>query len=151
MKTTVAAIQLSFEEDYDANIQKAVRAVWEAHSIGADIILLPELFQRHYFCQREDYDRFSYAEEYETSKTLETFQNLAKTLGVVLPISFFEKSGNCYYNSLCVINSNGEKLGLYRKSHIPTGECYEEKFYFTPGDTGFKVFDTEYGKVGIGF
>ncbi len=150
MKTTVAAIQLSFEEDYETNIDKAIRAVYEAHSLGAQIILLPELFQRHYFCQREDYARFSYAEEYENSKTLTIFQDLAKALHVVLPISFFEKSGNCYYNSLCVISPEGEKLGLYRKSHIPTGECYEEKFYFTPGDTGFKVFDTEFGKVGIG-
>ena len=150
MKITVAAIQLSIEEDYQANIDKAVRAVFEAYSLGARIILLPELFQRHYFCQREDYERFSYAEEYETSQTLATFQSVAKALNVVLPISFFEKSGNCYYNSLCVISETGEKLGLYRKSHIPTGECYEEKFYFTPGDTGFKVFDTSYGKVGIG-
>ena len=150
MKTTLAISQMSVSKDYEENIKKATQLIREAKSKGADLILLQELFERPYFCQIEDYERFDYAEEYEHSKTLEYFQKLAKELEIVLPISFYKKSGNCYYNSICVIDKDGERKGLYRKTHIPTGQCYEEKFYFTPGDTGFKVFDTKAGKVGIG-
>ena len=150
MKTTLAISQMSVSKDYEENIKKATQLIREAKSKGADLILLQELFERPYFCQIEDYERFDYAEEYEHSKTLEYFQKLAKELEIVLPISFFEKSGNCYYNSICVIDKDGERKGLYRKTHIPTGQCYEEKFYFSPGDTGFKVFSTEFGKIGIG-
>jgi N-carbamoylputrescine amidase len=124
--------------------------VKNAKKKGADVILLQELFERNYFCQIEDYERFGFAEEYGNSKTLEYFEKLAKEQEVVLPISFFEKAGNCYFNSICIIDKTGERLGLYRKTHIPTGECYEEKFYFTPGDTGFKVFNTKFGRVGCG-
>ncbi len=113
-------------------------------------MLLPELFEGHYFCQVEDYDNFLLAEEASNSKTISHYQELAKKLHVVLPISFFEKDVNCFYNSLAMIDNDGSLLGIYRKSHIPTGECYEEKFYFTPGDTGFKVFKTKLGKIGIG-
>jgi N-carbamoylputrescine amidase len=150
MKVTLAATQMSLTEDYDANIAHATKVVEEAAGKKGQVILLQELFERNYFCQIEDYDRFSYAEEYEHSKTLEHFEKVAKKLHVVLPISFFEKAGNCYFNTVCVIDSDGKRLGRYRKTHIPTGECYEEKFYFTPGDTGFEVFDTAYGKLGIG-
>ena len=111
---------------------------------------MPELFEGHYFCQIEDYDNFSLAENFHDSKTLKHFQEIAKETHMVLPISFFEKSGNCYFNSLAMIDNDGKIVGLYRKSHIPTGECYEEKFYFTPGDTGFQVFSTHIGKIGVG-
>ena len=150
MKVTLSCSQISCSHDYDENLKKATSLVKEAKKNGADLILLQELFERNYFCQIEDYRRFDFAEDYQHSKTLEYFENLAKEQEIVLPISFFEKSGNCYFNSICVIDKNGKRLGLYRKTHIPTGECYEEKFYFTPGDTGFKVFDSMAGKIGIG-
>ena len=150
MKVTLAASQRSCSKNYDENIKKATELIRLAKKKNADRILLQELFERNYFCQIEDYNRFSFAEEYDQSPTLEYFSKLAKELEIVLPISFFEKKGNCYYNSLCVIDKDGSRKGLYRKTHIPTGECYEEKFYFTPGDTGFKVFDTKAGRIGIG-
>ncbi|MFA6830630.1 MAG: N-carbamoylputrescine amidase [Bacilli bacterium] len=149
MKVTLAATQMACSKEYNENIKKATMIIEEAKKKGANVILLQELFERNYFCQVEDYDRFDFAEEYEHSKTLDYFSKVAKDNQVVLPISFFEKAGNCYFNSLCVIDSNGERLGLYRKTHIPTGSCYEEKFYFTPGDTGFKVFDTHFGRLGV--
>lgn len=149
-KVKVAATQFASRHDYEKNMEAAENLVRQAAEKGANIILLQELFERDYFCQIEDYKNFDLAEEYETSKTLKRFAALAKELGVVLPISFFEKQNNSFFNSLCVIDADGSKLGLYRKTHIPTGECYEEKFYFTPGDTGFKVFSTAYGKIGIG-
>lgn len=150
MKVTLAASQFACSKDYDENIKKATYLVKVAKKQGADLILLQELFERNYFCQIEDYSRFDYAEEYEHSKTLDYFSSLAKEQKIVLPISFFEKANNCYFNSLCVIDKDGSRLGLYRKTHIPTGECYEEKFYFTPGDTGFKVFDSKAGRIGVG-
>ncbi len=150
MKVTLCATQMACSPIYEENILHATKIVKEAKKKGADVILLQELFQRNYFCQIEDYDRFSFAEEYSNSKTLDYFSNLAKEQEVVLPISFFEKRGNCYYNSLCVIDKDGTRLGLYRKTHIPTGECYEEKFYFTPGDTGYKVFNSKAGRIGVG-
>lgn len=150
MKIKVSAIQMSMSWDIEKNISKAISYVRDAAAKGANIILLPELFKTPYFCQKEKYDYFSLAEEYENSQLLKTFQSLARELGVVLPISFFERAGNSYFNSLVVFDADGTDLGLYRKSHIPTGECYEEKFYFSPGDTGFKVYDTKFGKVGIG-
>lgn len=150
MKVTLAVSQMSCSWDYDENIKKATKLVEEAHHQGADLLLLQELFERRYFCQIEDYERFDFAEEYEHSKTLEHFAAVAKENQIVLPVSFFEKAGNCYFNSLCVLDKDGSRLGLYRKTHIPTGECYEEKFYFTPGDTGYKVFASKAGNVGVG-
>lgn len=148
--TTIAAIQFQSLHDYEKNVKKATDLVKEAKKMGADVVLLQELFQRDYFCQVEDYDFFAYAEERRTSPTLAHFRKLAKELSVVLPVSFFERAGNCYYNSLVCFDKDGEDLGLYRKSHIPTGQCYEEKFYFRPGDTGFKVFKTkECGNLGV--
>ncbi len=147
---TLAATQMACSQDYDENIHHATEMIKKAKEKGANVVLLQELFERNYFCQIEDYKRFDFAEEYKNSKTLNYFEKVAKEYDVVLPISFFEKHGNCYYNSLCVIDSDGKRLGLYRKSHIPTGDNYEEKFYFTPGDTGFKVFHSHYGNVGIG-
>ena len=146
----VAITQFSMFDTYEENISVADELIRRASHDGAQLILLPELFEGYYFCQVENYENFKLAEEASSSKTLKHFQKLAKELRVVLPISFFEKDGNCFFNSLAMIDSDGEILGIYRKSHIPTGECYEEKFYFTPGDTGFKVFNTSIGKIGVG-
>lgn len=145
----LAATQMQCSSNYEENIAKADKLIAQASKQGANVILLQELFERKYFCQIEDYSRFDYAEEYKNSKTLAHFKQIAKKYNVVLPISFFEKSGNCYFNSIAVIDADGTDLGLYRKTHIPTGQCYEEKFYFTSGDTGFKVFKTKYGNLGI--
>lgn len=149
-KVKVAALQFSSENNYEKNIKKIDEMISKAAKAGANIILPSELFEGDYFCQVEDYKNFSLAEDYEDSKTLKHYQALAKKLNVVLPISFFERSGNVFFNSICIIDADGKKLGLYRKTHIPTGECYEEKFYFTPGDTGFKVWKTKFGTIGVG-
>ena len=150
MKIKAAITQFSMSERYEENIEKAKKYVQKAAQSGANVVLLPELFEGRYFCQVEDYDNFDLAEEASNSKTIKTFQEVAKESNVVLPLSFFERSGNCYFNSLAMIDSDGTVLGIYRKSHIPTGECYEEKFYFTPGNTGFKVFKTHFGTFGAG-
>lgn len=151
MKVKVAATQMKISRDIQSNISKASQMVRKCAEAGAKIILLQELFQTVYFCQKENYDYFDLAiENITTSEFYKTFEKLAKELDVVIPLSFFEKSGVAYYNSITVIDADGSNLGLYRKSHIPTGECYEEKFYFTPGDTGFKIFASKYGKIGIG-
>ena len=150
MKIKVAITQMSCSSNYEENIKKAENMVEKCAKAGANVILLQELFSNLYFCQVEDYDKFTLAEERENSNLIKHFQKVAKKYGVVLPISFFEKSGTNYFNSLVMIDADGKNLGLYRKTHIPTGECYEEKFYFSPGDTGFKVFNTKFGKIGIG-
>ena len=150
MKIKVAIAQFSMPDNYEKCIGKADEYIKTASKNGVDLLLLPELFEGLYFCQIENYDFFSKAEEVKDSKTLKHFQEMAKEYKIVLPISFFEKSGNCYFNSLVVIDKDGSIVDLYRKSHIPTGECYEEKFYFTPGDTGFKVFKTKAGTIGVG-
>ena len=150
MKTKVAIAQFSMPDNYEKCIEKADEYIKTASKNGVDLLLLPELFEGLYFCQIENYDFFSKAEEVKDSKTLKHFQEMAKEYKIVLPISFFEKSGNCYFNSLVMIDKDGTIVDLYRKSHIPTGECYEEPFYFTPGDTGFKVFKTKAGNVGVG-
>lgn len=150
MKTTVAALQFSMSDKYEENIAKADSMIEKAAKEGAQIILLPELFERFYFCQIEDYGHFSFAEDFETSKTIAHFREIAKRLSVVLPVSYFEKAGNVFFNSIAIIDADGTVLGQYRKSHIPTGQCYEEKFYFTPGDTGFRVWKTRFGVIGVG-
>ena len=150
MKIKTAIAQFSMPDNYEKCIEKADEFIKTASKNGVDLLLLPELFEGLYFCQIENYDFFSKAEEANDSKTLKHFQKMAKEYKIVLPISFFEKSGNCYFNSLAVIDKDGTIVDLYRKSHIPTGECYEEKFYFTPGDTGFKVFKTKAGNIGVG-
>ena len=150
MKIKVAIAQFSMPDNYEKCIEKADEYIKTASKNGVDLLLLPELFEGLYFCQIENYDFFSKAEEVKDSKTLKHFQEMAKEYKIVLPISFFEKSGNCYFNSLAMIDKDGSIVDIYRKSHIPTGECYEEKFYFTPGDTGFKVFKTKAGNIGVG-
>ena len=146
----VAITQFKMSWNIDENLAKAEQMVRKAAQKGAQVILLPELFKTPYFCQKENYEYFDLAEELDSSTTISRFQKLAKELNVVLPLSFFEKAGNVHFNSLVMIDADGKNLGLYRKSHIPTGECYEEKFYFSPGDTGFQVFKTKYGRVGVG-
>ncbi|MGM1020353.1 MAG: N-carbamoylputrescine amidase [Bacillota bacterium] len=149
-KVKVAATQMSCSTNIDENISKAEKLVREAAAQGAQIILLQELFETPYFCQKEKSDYFAYATELEHNKAVNHFKRIAKELQVVLPISFYEKKNYARYNSLAVIDADGEVLGKYRKSHIPDGPGYEEKFYFNPGDTGFKVWNTRYAKIGIG-
>lgn len=149
-KVKVAAIQMSCSRDVKESIATADRLVREAASKGAKIILLPELFERQYFCQERVYDYYFFAKPVETNDAVVHFKKVAAELNVVLPISFYEQDGNVLYNSVAFIDNHGEVLGIYRKTHIPDDHFYQEKFYFTPGNTGFKVFDTEFGKVGIG-
>lgn len=146
----IAATQMSCSSHIDDNISKAERLVREAAAQGAQIIQLQELFETPYFCQKQKSDYYAYATELEQNKAIQHFRKIAKELEVVLPISFYEKKNNARYNSLAVIDADGEVLGKYRKSHIPDGPGYEEKFYFNPGDTGFKVWNTRYAKIGVG-
>lgn len=149
-KVIVAATQMSCSCNIDENIGKAEKLVREAASKGAQIILLQELFETPYFCQKENFDYYKYAISLEDNKAVNHFKKLAKELAVVLPISFYERRNNARYNSVAVIDADGEILGVYRKTHIPDGPGYEEKFYFNPGDTGFKVWNTRYAKIGVG-
>ncbi|EHQ90857.1 N-carbamoylputrescine amidase [Desulfosporosinus youngiae] len=149
-KVNVAATQMSCSNSIDENIAKADSLVRKAAAQGAQIILLQELFETPYFCQKEKSQYYVYATELEQNKAVNHFKQVAKELQVVLPISFYEKKNYARYNSLAVIDAGGEVLGKYRKSHIPDGPGYEEKFYFNPGDTGFKVWNTRFGKIGVG-
>lgn len=145
-----AAVQMSMSQDKSSNVQKAERMAREAAKSGAQIILLPELFEGHYFCKDMDEKYFSWAAPREGNKLIERFADLAKELHVVILISYFEKSGDDYFNSLVVADADGTIMENYRKTHIPDGPGYEEKFYFKPGDTGFKVYNTAYAKIGVG-
>nr|WP_250162744.1 N-carbamoylputrescine amidase [Psychrobacter sp. WY6] len=136
--------------EYTTNIATATELVIKAANAGANIILLQELFETPYFCQVHDFDYFALATSVEDNAAINHFKQLAKDLDVVLPISFYEKSGNTFFNSVTVIDADGEILGTYRKTHIPDGIPYAEKFYFTPGDTGFKIWQTKYAKIGVG-
>lgn len=149
MKIKAAIAQFSMFDNYEKCIEKADECIKNASKNHADLLLLPELFEGYYFCQIENYDFFDKAEPANDSKTLRHFQAMAKEHNIVLPISFFEKAGNVYFNSIAIIDKDGSIVDIYRKSHIPTGECYEEKFYFTPGDTGFKTFKTQAGTIGV--
>lgn len=149
-KVKVAATQMSCTWDIDDNIRKAEALVRKAAAEGAQVILLQELFETPYFCQKEKAEYYQYATELESNKAIRHFKQIAKELQVVLPISFYEKKNYARYNALAMIDADGEVLGTYRKSHIPDGPGYEEKFYFNPGDTGFKVWNTRYGKIGVG-
>ncbi len=149
-KVKIAATQMSCSCSVDENIKKAEEFVRKAVQLGAQIILLQELFETPYFCQKEKADYYAYASELAENKAVKHFAEIAKELMVVLPISFYEKKNNARYNSIAVIDADGQVLGKYRKSHIPDGPGYEEKFYFNPGDTGFKVWNTRYGKIGGG-
>jgi N-carbamoylputrescine amidase len=146
----VAAIQSSFGDSLAANVEKTIGFVRSAAKQGAQVILPSELFEGKYFCRQEKDEFFSWAQPFEGHPTIAKFKNLAKELGVVIPVSFFEKDGHAYYNSLAMIDADGSCLGVYRKSHIPDGPGYEEKFYFRPGNTGFKVWKTRFGNIGVG-
>lgn len=147
---TVGLVQMSCSRNQEENLIKAEKMVRELAAKGANIILLPELFDRWYFCQEKRYEYYQYARPLNEHPSVIMGKRLAKELHVVLPISFFELDGNTTYNSMAMINADGECLGVYRKTHIPDDHFYQEKFYFTPGNTGFKVFDTAYGTIGVG-
>jgi N-carbamoylputrescine amidase len=146
----VAALQQSFSDDIDANIERVTSLVRTAASRGAKVILPSELFEGHYFCKVQDEAFFARAAPVSEHKAVRAMQALAKTLGVYIPCSFFERDGQHHYNSLAMIDDAGDVMGVYRKSHIPDGPGYNEKFYFRPGNTGFKVWETRYGTIGIG-
>ncbi|MBQ1172826.1 MAG: N-carbamoylputrescine amidase [Lachnospiraceae bacterium] len=149
-QVTVAAVQMQMSMDVKQNIEKADQMVREAAKQGAQIILLPELFERPYFCQERRYEYYSYAKSVNENDAVLHFKNVAQELSVVIPVSFYEKNHNRLYNSLAMIDADGSILGVYRKTHIPDDHFYQEKFYFSPGDSGFIVFDTAYGKIGAG-
>jgi N-carbamoylputrescine amidase len=149
-KVTVAATQMSCSKDIKENIKKAEVLVRQASSAGANIILLPELFESLYFCQKEKCEYYSLALPLNENKAIKHFKSIAKELNIVIPISFYECVNNVRFNSIAIIDADGEILGIYRKTHIPDGPGYEEKFYFSPGDSGFKVWNTKHGKIGIG-
>jgi N-carbamoylputrescine amidase len=146
----VAATQCAFSDSLEANVAQVERLVREAAAKGAQVILPSELFEGLYFCREEKDEFFDWARPAEGHPTITRFQKLAKELGVVIPVSFFERDGHAFYNSLALVDADGAVLGVYRKSHIPDGPGYEEKFYFRPGNTGFKVWDTRFGRLGVG-
>ena len=149
-KVIVAAVQMNCTRNIYENIVHAETLVREAAAKGANIILLPELFERQYFCQERQYEYYDFAKSTEENDAVQHFAKLAAELGVVLPVSFYERDGLRLFNSIAVIDADGTVLGVYRKTHIPDDHYYQEKFYFTPGDTGFRVWDTRYAKIGIG-
>jgi N-carbamoylputrescine amidase len=149
-KLSVAATQMACSWDLPANLERAEHLIREAAAGGAQVILIQELFETPYFCIEQDAKHFALASTLEENQSAKRFQALAKELDVVLPFSWFERANRAFYNSLAMIDSDGEILGVYRKSHIPNGPGYQEKTYFNPGDSGFKVWNTHYGPIGCG-
>ena len=147
---TLAATQMACDWDIEGNVARAEALVREAAGRGANVILIQELFETPYFCPDQRQALFALAKPLEGHPTIARMQALAAELGVVLPVSFFERANTAHYNSLAMIDADGRLLGLYRKSHIPDGPGYQEKFYFNPGDTGFQVFTTRFGRLGAG-
>jgi N-carbamoylputrescine amidase len=147
---TVAAAQFACGWAVDENLATAARLIREAAADGAHIILLPELFETPYFCQTHDDDNFSLARPIGENPAVLLCQELARELEVVIPVSTFERRGQEYFNSVTVIDADGAVLGTYRKTHIPEGRGYHEKYYFSPGDTGFMVWKTRYATIGVG-
>jgi N-carbamoylputrescine amidase len=146
---TVAALQTALTDDVSTNVARVTELVREAHAKGAQIILPSELFEGHYFCQTQKEDDFARAHPAEDHPTLRHFQALASKLGVVIPVSFYEQAGPEHYNSVAVLDADGRTLGIYRKSHIPDGPGYQEKFFFKPGNTGFRAFQTKFATIGV--
>jgi len=146
----VAALQTSFSDDMEGDVARVVHLVEEAASRGAQVVLPPELFQGHYFCQVEDEANFARAFPMPEHPAVTAMQEVAARHGIVVPTSYFERDGQHYYNSLALVDADGSVLGNYRKSHIPDGPGYEEKFYFRPGNTGFRVWETRFGRLGVG-
>ncbi|MCR5210722.1 MAG: N-carbamoylputrescine amidase [Lachnospiraceae bacterium] len=149
-RVTIGVCQMQMTKSVDENIQKADSLVREAADKGANVILLPELFERPYFCQERRYDYYEYALPVEENPAVRHFCKAAKEKNIVMPVSIYERAGTVLYNSIAMIDTDGEVMGVYRKTHIPDDHFYQEKFYFTPGDTGFRVWDTAFGKVGVG-
>ena len=147
---TLAATQMACGSDRAENLERAEQLIRRAASQGANVILIQELFETPYFCQDQLPDFFALARPVEDNEGIAKFQSLARELGVVLPFSFFERDNQAYFNSVAMIDAGGEMLGVYRKTHIPDGVGYQEKYYFNPGDTGFRVWDTKFGQVGLG-
>ena len=150
MQVTVAATQFACSPDAAENLDKAEALVREAAARGAQVILLQELFETPYFCKDHLARHFELAHPLPDNPVVRRFQALARELEVALPVSVFERANNAYYNSLAMVDADGSVLGVYRKSHIPEGPGYHEKYYFAPGDTGFKVWQTRYGTLGVG-
>ena len=149
-EVTVAATQMACSNETDKNVSNAEKLVRQAASEGAQIILIQELFESQYFCMDQKEELFELSKPFDDHPTIKKFSELAKELKVVLPVSFFEKANRAHYNSVAIVDADGSVLGKYRKSHIPDGPGYQEKFYFNPGDTGFKVWNTKYAKIGVG-
>jgi N-carbamoylputrescine amidase len=147
---SVAALQASFGQDMAANIAKVEKLTRDAAAKGAQVVLPPELFQGPYFCVTQEEHWFAHAFPAATHPCVVALQPVAKELGVAIPVSIFERDGPHYYNSVVMLDADGSQLGVYRKSHIPDGPGYQEKYYFRPGDTGFKVWSTQHGRVGVG-
>ena len=147
---SVAATQMACSDDVEDNIAHAESLIRKAAADGANIALIQELFEGYYFCQDELPEHFARATTTDRNPAIARFRELAKELNMVLPVSFFEKANNAFFNSIAIIDAGGELLGVYRKTHIPQGSGYEEKFYFSPGDSGFKVWDTAFGRIGVG-
>ncbi len=147
---TVAALQMACAWDAQGNIARAEKLVRQAAARGAQIILLPELFETPYFCIEQDARHLNLATALEENRAVRHFTPIARELGVVLPISFFERAGRAYFNSIAILDADGTNLGVYRKSHIPNGPGYQEKTYFSPGDTGFKVWNSRFARIGVG-
>ena len=147
---TVAAVQMQCSTDPAESLRTAERLIRKAAADGAQIILLPELFERQYFCQERRYDYYGFAQKTEENPAVLRCMELAKELSVVLPVSFYERDGSRLFNSAAIIDADGSLLGVYRKTHIPDDHFYQEKFYFTPGNTGFLTWKTRYATIGIG-
>jgi N-carbamoylputrescine amidase len=150
MSVRVAAVQCALGQGYEQNVARVETLVRAAHAKGAQIVLPPELFAGVYFCRKEDPKYFAWAEPFDDSLTVRRFAALARELAIVIPISFFERDAQSYYNTIAIADADGAILGRYRKSHIPDGPGYEEKFYFRPGADGFKVWKTRYATIGVG-
>ncbi len=148
-KLILSVVQMSCSADKKSNVEKAAEFVRESARIGANAVLLPELFERPYFCQERNYEYFSYADEVNGNEAIKALLPLSKEFGLAIPVSFYERCANVTYNSVEVL-ACGKKLGVYRKTHIPDDHYYQEKFYFAPGDSGFKTFKTQIGTVGVG-
>lgn len=146
----LSAIQMAMAEDVATNVATAERLVREAANQGAQVVLIPELFEGHYFCKDQTAEDLKRAIPIDGHPTVERFRSVARELGVVLPISVYERANNALFNTVAMIDADGTVMGVYRKSHIPDGPGYTEKYYFSPGDTGFRVWNTKYGTIGVG-
>jgi N-carbamoylputrescine amidase len=146
----LSAIQMAMAEDVATNVATAERLVREAAKQGAQVVLIPELFEGHYFCKDQTADDLKRAIPIDGHPTVEHFRGVARELGVVLPISVYERANNALFNTVAMIDADGTVMGIYRKSHIPDGPGYTEKYYFSPGDTGFRVWNTKHGTIGVG-